>query len=451
MASTVVNVQDFVDARKFSPYQWVILGLSFLIIAFDGFDTAVMGFAVAPLARDWGIPPATLRGPLVIGLFGQAVGALSAGPIADRVGRRWVTIGAMAIFGSFSLATVWANDLQTLNILRFVTGLGLGAAQPIATALTAEYCPIKRRAFLISLMISGFTLGSAGGGFLAAYLIPNFGWQSVFWVGGLGPLVMIPILMVAFPESLQFLVVRGSHTRDAVARVLRKIDPTADIPADATFVSRDLGSAKQAALRGLFADRFTFGTIALWTAFFMGLFAVYLVMSWLPTLLANSGVDISRASALGAIFLLGGGVGALVVSWVMDHYKAHISVGGAYLIGAGVLLALAAGLNTGGLWFVGIALFLAGFFVAGAQSAMSPLSAAFYPTRCRGSGVSWTLGIGRFGAILGAYAGGTLLGIWEFQTIIAMLAIPSAIAGVAILAKGVYYGRHTADTPALAE
>ncbi|GGF10476.1 MFS transporter [Aliidongia dinghuensis] len=430
----VFDIQQFIDARPLSRLQWLTIGLCFLVTFTDGFDTAVVGFVAPALVAAWHVSPPALKPLLTAGFLGLAIGALVAGLLADRFGRKGVLIAALAVFGGFSLAAAAAPNLDALTLLRFGAGLGLGAAMPNATTLTAEFCPAPRRALLVSLMFSGFTLGSTGGGFVAAALIPWFGWPSVFVVGGAAPLLLALVLALVLPESLQFLALRAERGRAAIVRTLQRIDARLAIDEATRFVTPEPPGRNRFPLGALFEGGLAFGTVMLWTAFFMGLIVIYLVTSWLPTLLGQAGIDVSRAALVGAMFQLGGTLGALAVSWCMDRWNPHLAVAGAYLAGAAMLLVLAR--EPANLWLLGATVFLVGFCMSGAQSSTQPLAAAYYPTRARATGVSWMLGIGRFGAILGAYLGGVLLGFgWSFQHILGILAIPPVAAGAAIILK----------------
>jgi len=174
-----VNVQTFLNEHPFSAFQWVVFALCFIIVLLDGFDTAAIGYIAPSLMKQWGVARPDLAPVLSAALFGLAAGALSAGPLADRLGRKLVLIGSVLVFGVACFGSAFAADLNQLTILRFVTGLGLGAAMPNAVTLMSEYCPDHRRATLTNAMFCGFPLGAAFGGFLAAWMIPQWGWRSV--------------------------------------------------------------------------------------------------------------------------------------------------------------------------------------------------------------------------------------------------------------------------------
>src|SRR5260370_38978258 len=203
MKPSVIDVQAFLNEHRFSPYQWTILALCFLVVAIDGLDTAAMGFIAPSLATQWGVSKAALAPVMSAALFGLAVGALTAGPMADKHGRKKVIVASVFIFGLASLAASAAWSLWSLTLLRFLTGLGLGAAMPNAVTIMTEYCPDRKRSFLVTLMYCGFTLGSASAGFVASALIPAFGWRSMLVLGGVLPLAEALVLVIVIPASVR--------------------------------------------------------------------------------------------------------------------------------------------------------------------------------------------------------------------------------------------------------
>ena len=433
-----IDVQQVINSRPISPLQRLVVGLCFLTVFLDGYDTAMVGFVAPALGRAFDVRPPDLAPVLSAALFGLAAGALAAGPLADRFGRKRVLVGSVALFGFWSLVSAFAQDLGTLTLLRFLTGLGLGAAMPNATTLTAEYCPAKRRAFLVTLMFCGFTLGSAGGGFLSSLIIPAYGWQSPFLVGGVLPLLLALVLAFAVPESMQFLAARRTSNA-RLAHIVRRIDPSLPRTGDITFAEPEPG-VQRTALSVIFSEGLLFGTIGLWVTYFMGLVALFLIRSWLPTLVAATGASITKAAVLGATFDVGGTVGALVVSWFMDRTNPHKPVVISYVCAAAAMWIVAGALQDFGLLLAAVT--FAGFCLSGAQTSLMPLSAAFYPTRGRATGVAWMVGVGRFGGILGALTGGALLQIgWSFSGIVSALALAPAAAAAAIWLKWRYYGR----------
>jgi len=438
-AKPTVDVQQFIDDKPFSLYQWLILGLCFLIIAIDGFDTAIIGFLAPALSQEWGVEKAALVPVLSAALVGLAIGALLAGPLADRIGRKKVLLASVLLFGFWTLMSAFAGSIQILTALRFLTGLGLGAAMPNAVTLMSEYAPQRKRSMIVNTMFCGFTLGSALGGFVAAWMIPHHGWHSMFIVGGCLPL-LLALLLIQLPESPRFMVVRRWPDKK-IADVLNRIAP-GSISTEVRFTVPELVALTgKTALAVIFSARYRFGTLMLWLTYFMGLLIFYLLTSWMPTLIKNAGFSLSQASTITALFPLGGVIGTLAVGWLMDRMSAHKAIAITYVL-TGIFV-YAIGRGTGDAVLLGGLMFIAGLCMNGAQSSMPALAAGFYPTQGRATGVAWMLGIGRLGGILGATIGGQLLQFgWSLSAIFSLLALPAFVAAAALLFKHLHLRSH---------
>ncbi|WP_437883756.1 MFS transporter [Pseudomonas sp. LRF_L74] len=428
-----LDVQSFINAQPLSSYQWRVVLLCFLIVFLDGLDTAAMGFIAPALTQDWGVDRSSLGPVMSAALIGMVFGALGSGPLADRFGRKIVLVSAVFLFGLFSLLSAYSSNLDQLLVLRLLTGLGLGAAMPNATTLLSEYTPERLRSLLVTSMFCGFNLGMACGGFVSAKLIPAYGWHSLLLIGGILPLALAAVLAAWLPESARFLVVRNRGI-EKVRKVLAPIGGDAaraegfSVPEQKTVQSGNV-------LRLIFSGTYSAGTLLLWMTYFMGLVIVYLLTSWLPTLMRDSGASMEQAAFIGALFQFGGVLSAVGVGWAMDRYNPHKVIGTFYLL-AGVF-AYFVGQSLGEVTLLATLVLLAGMCINGAQSAMPSLAARFYPTQGRATGVSWMLGIGRFGAITGAWMGATLLGMgWNFENVLTALIVPAAIASVAVVIKG---------------
>ncbi|SOZ39441.1 MFS transporter [Cupriavidus neocaledonicus] len=430
----VADVQALIDGQRFTGYQWLILVLCFLVVAVDGFDTAAIGYIAPALVQDWGIEKSALGPVMSAALFGLAFGAIFAGPLADRIGRKKVLVLSVFFFGACSLATAYAPTLGWLTVLRFLTGLGLGAAMPNAVTLTAEFAPQRRRAVLVNTMFCGFPLGSAAGGFVAAAMIPHFGWPSVLLLGGIVPLALALLLVMLLPESVRYMVVRN-YPADQIRRLLRRVTG-ADVGAVNTFITGEQAPATRSAIGTVLAPGYRLGSAMLWCTYFMGLVIFYLLTSWMPTLMKDAGFSIQHASFLTALFPLGGGIGTIAAGWFMDRFNPNKVIAITYAA-TGVLI-YAVGQGTGSQVLLGALIFLAGTAMNGAQSSMPSLAAAFYPTQGRATGVAWMLGIGRFGGITGALLGAELLRLQlGFDTIFTLLAVPALLAAAALVVKHV--------------
>ena len=364
------------------------------------------------------------------------LGALIFGPLADRLGRKRILGWSVAFFGLMSLVSIWAPDLTTLTALRFLTGLGLGGAMPSAITLTSEYCPSKRRSSLVTLMFCGFTVGSALGGLASAQILTHFGWQGVLFVGGVLPLLLVPFLVALLPESLRFLVLRQRPQAD-VDRIIRRLDPLAGTLPQLT--ARE--AATQAPISELFRKPYAVGTALLWVSFFMSLLIIYLISSWLPTLLNGAGADLRTASLVTSVFQIGGTVGAILLGRLMDGVGSARALSVAYATGAGfVLLCGASSTNLG---MLVLAVFGVGFCISGSQVGANALAAAYYPTGSRATGVSWANAAGRTGSVVGSLSGGWLVSLnFDAGSILSMLAVPALIASLGIALLGRQDARH---------
>lgn len=429
-----LSVQQLINERALSRLQWRVFGLCFIIVLLDGMDTAAIGYIAPALMQEWGMARSALAPVLSAALFGVAGGALMAGPLADRLGRKWVLVVAVAMFGAASLGSAWAASLDALVAWRFVTGLGLGAAMPAAVTLVNEYCPDQRRSMLTNAIFCGFPLGAALGGAVAAWLIPLGGWRAVLLLGGVLPLMLAGVAAVLLPESIRHMVAHG-HAPQRIRRVLAAIAGQEAVR-DVQHFTLEAATSHPAALRGagvLLSPRYRVGTLMLWLAYFMGLVIFYALINWMPVLLRDVGLDARAGSLIAALFPLGG-VGAVAVGWLMDRFDGNRIIAVCYALAAASVWWI--GQAAGSMGWLMVAVFCAGVAMNTAQASMPALAAAYYPTQGRATGVAWMLGVGRFGGIAGAFLVAQLTA-WEldFGQIFGVVALPGLLAVVALLLK----------------
>jgi MFS transporter, AAHS family, 4-hydroxybenzoate transporter len=265
------------------------------------------------------------------------------------------------------------------------------------------------------------------GGLLAAALIPAFGWRSVFMVGGLAPLMLVPILLGWLPESIRFLALVGGRDRE-VADLLRRITPDMPRAAEVRFVAQE-PRLSRLSVTLLFAEKRATVTLLLWMLFFMNLLDLYLLSNWLPTVLNDLGVAVSVAAAIGAMLQVGGVVGTFTLGRFVDRYSFR-ALAVTYLSAAVAVAAI--GITSHSTGLVTVSIFLAGFCIVGGQNASNALTATLYPTAIRSTGVGWALGIGRIGSIVGPLVGGLMLANQvRPQSLFAVAAIPALAAAAA--------------------
>ncbi|MFG0820356.1 MFS transporter [Pseudomonas sp. GLN_3] len=430
--NNTVDVQAFIDSQPVTRFQWRVLLLCFLVTAIDGLDTAAIGFIAPALREHWQIGAAELGPVLGAALVGLMLGAFMAGPLADRFGRKRVLLLSVACFGVFSLAAAFAQDLHSLALLRLLTGLGLGGAMPNAITLTSEYCPQRRRSLMVTGMFCGFTLGSALGGVVAAQLLPVFGWRSVLALGGVLPLALLPVLWFALPESVRFLARRNPADSKALAIVQR----IGVLPVGCQGLRIDDAVEGHSPVRQILAAPLRRGTLALWLAFFMSLLIIYGMTNWLPLLVRDTGLSLSQAALISALFQIGGTLGALCLGAAMDRFEPHNVLMLALLGGAACLFAI--GQCHGDYVLLGLSVAGMGFCISGSQVGANALAAAFYPTSSRATGVSWAHGVGRIGSVCGTFGGALLMDAGlSFELLFSVLMLPAVLAAAAIFLKGV--------------
>ena len=425
-----VNVQELIDGRKLGGFQVMVVALCALIVLIDGFDTQAIGYVAPAIVRGWRIDRAALAPVFAAGLFGLMVGALAFGPLADRFGRKPVLLFCTLFFGVMSLLTATADSVKSLMVLRFITGLGLGGAMPNAIALTTEYAPRRIRATTVMIMFCGFSLGAALGGVAAASLIARFGWKSVFVLGGVVPVLAFGFIAALLPESIRYLVVQRGRG-EKIAAILSRIDPSATVSPDATFTVEE-HKAKGFVVRQLFAQGRASFTMLIWVVFFMSLLDLYFLTNWLPTIIHDSGIPVSGAALITAMFQVGGTVGTLLLGRLFDRFSPFAMLALTYLgASAFVLLIGTVGSSVAALI---LTVFGAGFCVVGGQIGANALTASSYPTAIRSTGVGWALGIGRIGSIIGPLVGGLLLSLrWPTRQIFLVGALPVLVAALAAL------------------
>ena len=422
-----VDVVDFIDAQPIGGFQIRLLLTCAAVLFLDGFDTQAIGYVAPAVAKEWSLTKGALGPVFSAGLFGLMIGALVFGPLADRIGRKKIIIFSTLAFGIGALVTAFVQDVNMLLAIRFLTGLGLGGAMPNAIAMTSEFNPRRRRATMVMIMFCGFSVGAALGGFLAAAMIPQFGWRSVFVVGGVAPLLLVPILALKLPESVRFLALTG-RANERVAQLLGLISPQTAFAPATQFVVNEPELTGVPVLH-LFREGRTLVTLLLWVIFFMSLLDIYFLANWLPTVLNDLGASVSSAVLIGSMLQVGGVVGTFALGSVIDRFSfralalvyfiAVFAVGAIGQLGYSVV-------------FVTMAIFVAGFCVIGGQIAANALAAAFYPTSVRATGVGWALGIGRVGSIIGPLVGGMLLTMkWSTASVFMAAAAAALCAALA--------------------
>ena len=401
-----LDIRQFLDEQAFGRYHLLVVAICASIVFMDGFDAQAMGYVAPSLTASLGITRAALGPAISSGLFGMMIGALMFGPLADKFGRRPILVMCTFIFGIGALLTATATNVQSLVLFRIWTGFGLGGAMPNTIALTSEYMPKKSRATSVMVMFTGFSIGAAVGGFVAAGLISRYGWKSVFIVGGVFPLLIGILAIVALPESVRFLVLKGGQ-QSKVAYYLSRVAPGRTISRDVEYEVGEDTHGQRSPVIQLFREKRTPVTLLIWSMFFMNLLNLYFLNSWLPTVMNDVGIKVETAILVTTLFQIGGAGGAVLLGRVLDRRMSFGILAMTYLFAAVFILLI--GEAGASLPFLALTVFFSGVGVVGGQTSSNALTSEYYPTNFRATGVGWALGIGRIGSILGPTLGGYLL------------------------------------------
>ena len=424
-----VNVSEVVGNSNFGGFQLGLCILCGLCLIMDGFDVQAMGYVAPVILKEWHVPNAQFGPVFGAGLFGILVGSLFFSMLADKIGRRPVLISVTLCFSVLTFLTSLAGNVQQMLVIRFIAGMALGAIMPNAVALVGEYSPRKLRVTIMMIVGNGFTAGAAFGGFIAAWLIPRFGWRSVFYAGSVAPLVIAVIMIFALPESLQFLVLHRKHL-DKAAGWLKRIDPSASGDADQYFVEER--KRKGVPWIHLFHEGRGIGTILLWIINFMNLLNLYFLASWLPTVANQAGYGIRTSVLVGTMEQLAGMIGGFTLGLFVQRWGFVRVLTTCFTVGCiNIALIGQPGISLAMLFTV---VFLAGFGVVGGQTAVNALSATYYPTDLRATGIGAGLGIGRIGAIIGPVVGGVLMSRHlPSQKLFLVAAVPALVSAVVMV------------------
>ncbi|KEY59352.1 MFS transporter [Serratia sp. DD3] len=425
-----IDVVRLIDESPIGKFQWRIFILCAICMVLDGFDVQAMSYVAPALLQDWRIDKSSLGPVFGAGLFGLLIGSLLFSMVADKLGRRPVLIVSTFFFGLCMLVTPFASTLQELIAIRFITGLGLGAIMPNSMALCGEFSPKRKRISIMMMISCGFTVGAMLGGAIAAALIPTYGWQSIFYLGGILPLFIAVLMIRYLPESIQFQVLTGKTSASTLV-VCKKIFPAQPISHDMVLVVGEQNS-RGVPLMALFQDGRMAGTLAIWAISFLNMIALYFLSNWLPTIAQTAGLSLESAVLVGATLQLGGIIGTLAMGKLIDNVGFKRVLVPCFAV-ATLFIALI-GHSVGAVYLLFAVVFITGFAVVGGQPAINAMAASYYPTALRTTGVGWSLGIGRIGSVIGPVVGGQLIGLnWGQDSLFQLVAIPSVVIVLVLL------------------
>ena len=403
MADAVASpFETALENQRIGSLQIRVAILCTLIQICDGYDINSVAWAVPKLIDSWHLPPPAFTAAFLWSSIGILVGALSAGPIGDRVGRKPLLLASLTIFGLASLASVFSTTVSFLAVTRFFTGLGIGGAFPGAASLAGDYAPHRRRALLIMLSFTGAPLGGfLGGQLVSLWLLPEYGWTSIFIAGGVFPLVLVAALALWLPESPRFLA-NKPNLSPRQAALLRELNIA---PGQTHHV--DVAEGNPVGL--LFSRGYALQTILMWIIFFCSLLNLFLFGYWMPTVFKLIGFTPAQAVFASSLRDCGAIFAVLYLGMLIDKVGPERSLAFHYAVGA-VFIAMIALVALP--YAVMLAMtFFAGMTIIGSQTGANATCGKLYPARMRTSGLGWALGIGRLGGIAAPLLGGYLLSL----------------------------------------
>ncbi len=425
----VSDPRDLIESTPVGSAQLALLAVCFLLNMVDGFDVLAMSFAAPPLADDWSLPPEQLGLVFSAGVLGMTLGAMFLAPQTDRIGRRPMILAAVAVMGVSMFVTGFARDLSSMIALRVITGLTIGAMLASLTTLVSEFFPDRHRNLAVGVMLAGYPMGAVLGGFLAAILIPEYGWQGVFFAGGIMTLAVLPLIYLFIPESIEWLLSRRRpDSLQRINAVLRRLghSPVEMLP--------DQGVAPPPVhVKSLLASTYRSDTLRLWGAFFLCFGTLYFLLSWIPKLLVDAGLPLNQAIYAGIAFNLGGAGGNLLIGWASVKLGLQRTILLFHLIAAaGMVIFSQVSLGITGLLALTA---IIGLFQQGGFVGFYMLAARVYPAEIRTTGIGWGIGLGRFGAVAAPYMAGMLIaGGWSGASLFLLYAVPLVIGGSLIMA-----------------
>ena len=448
MDNSVLDTDALIDRRKIGSMQILVAILGACALMVEGFDTQVIGYIAPQITKAWQLPPDTLGTILSADMLGLLLGYLALSPLSARFGHKRMVVACTAAFGLLTFLTVSATNVEMLIGFRFLTGIGVGGAMPSAVALTGEYFPERVRSTSITLIYIGFSVGQIAAGIAARSLLGAYGWQSVLAFGGAMTLVLAALFAATLPESLEYLINRGNDPKRAL-RYVRKLAPEFTLTENVRLAAGAQGARKVRVLQ-LLEDGRALGTTLVWAGMFMNLMIYFFLQKWLPQLLVLVGLTQQAAITATTVGLAGGIVAAFIIGPLMDRFGPYLVVSGLFVFAAAACAGMAIELAQPTSGLVIVMSLAVGFCLSGGQKANNALSVFFYPTALRGTGLGWSLGVGRVGGVLGPFLAGQMLSTgWTPSNLFYAAAIPMLGGAAAIALMSQFYG-HGAGAERLA-
>ncbi len=431
-----MDVRNTIDESPITKLQLLVIGLCFFINMLDGMDVLAISLAAPVLSQDWEIPATMLGRVFSAALFGMALGSIFLAPLADIVGRRKLIMVCLSIITVGMIATAFAQTVPQLYVLRFVTGLGVGGILASMATMSAEYSPRLNRNLVVTFVQAGYPVGAAVLGIIVVEgaMLPTYGWPSVFLLAGALTALILPLVALWLPESLEYLLKRQPPgALKNVNRILERMghEPIDELPAlpEAEQSSGGL-AALLSGVAALFSAEHRRTTVLLWVAFFMAFGTLYFLLSWVPQLSRNAGLPLDRAIYASVVLNLSAFFGMVSLGFLADRFGLKRIIITWLLLAAIIMSVFEAFASP---LMIVMAIGLIGFTMEGGFIGIYVAAARTYPTLIRNTGVGWAIGAGRTGAIAGPiFAGFLVAGGFAMGESFKVFAVPLLLAAGAV-------------------
>lgn len=419
-------VTDFFGNRPMAPYQVLVVLMCFVLNMNDGIDVLVVSYTAPEIMAEWALPRSLLGYIFSSGLAGMTLGCLFVAPLADRIGRRGLFIGALGLETAAMLLSARVGGYYELLLLRFLAGLGIGGLLPAMAAVASEFSNARRKDLAVGFVQAGWPIGAILMGFFTAWAVPQFGWRFAYAAAGVASAAMLVMVVVFMPESVDYLAKKQPPgALERINRILRKMKaaPLEALPR--------VAPAAGARLSTLLGPRYRGATIRLWIGVFFGFITLYTLISWVPSIATEAGMPFEMATYVGTVLNLGAFLGSTGIGWLAARYRLKRLIFTFFMIAFGVMV-LYGTLPLSNALIFGLT-FLIGIFVQGGFNGYWPAATRVYDTQVRSTGVGWAIGVGRFGAILGPALFGILSDAdLSTATLFLVFSVPLLISGAAV-------------------
>ena len=423
-----MNLRETIDQSPMSSYQWLIVVMAAIMNLLDGFDVLALAFTATPIRTEFGLSGVELGYLFSAGLIGMTGGSLFLAPLADKIGRRSLLLIAVSLSAIGMLGSAFVASSFVLGFWRAITGIGVGAILVGTNVITSEYSSRKWRSVAISIYAAGFGLGAVLGGMFANVLQPEYGWRAVFLAGAILTGLFLIVLWIWLPESIDFLTDKQPpHAKIRLNRIMAKIG----LKGEWELPPKSEQKIAHFPFTQLFGVQYLRSTILIWLAFFAIMFSFYLVNSWTPALLKDAGMTIEQGNGVGMMISLGGTIGSLFYGMLASKWNAR-NVLVLFTIATAIAIIIFI-LSSGTLWLAMVFGIMVGALMNGCISGLYTLNPSIYATDIRSTGVGWSIGIGRLGAILAPTIAGQLLDNgWNKQSLYTAVAFIMLISTVSL-------------------